>query len=520
MATEPATQDGRLKAQIGTASAAAIDFRDTESRDSNAEAEIAILWRSSPKGSAPGRLRTMLPGLLIGVADLLALAAAWCFGLFIAGHFHFPVVRIPSFHAAGYLAIFLAFYLASGLYPGIVVHPADELRRQSVGTSLASIVLLLLAATTRKSSLLLGAVPVVWALALASMPLGRLLMRRVCARRPWWGMPALILGASEIGIYIAGLLRRHPALGLKPVGFLDDQPDRCGENGKLGSAPYLGPLCNAGLAARAYGARHAIVAMPHLAAEDLACIIRRHAQCFPHLLVIPDLLGTANLGVQPRNLGGLLGLEITQHLAQRFPQLLKRCVDVVLAPIGLIIVSPLFLFLYIAVRLESAGPVFYSQDRIGREGNAFKVWKIRSMYCDGEQRLHRACRVNPALAAEWKQDQKLREDPRVTPIGRRLRQLSLDELPQLWNVLRGDMSLVGPRPIVRAEVHRYEDRFASYALVRPGITGLWQVSGRNNTSYRERVAFDEYYVRNWSVWLDLYILARTIRTVLTCEGAY
>jgi Undecaprenyl-phosphate galactose phosphotransferase WbaP len=260
--------------------------------------------------------------------------------------------------------------------------------------------------------------------------------------------------------------------------------------------------------------------MPNTAADDLAYIIRRHAQCFPHLLVIPDLLGTADLGVQTRNLGGVLGLEITQHLAHKFPQFLKRCVDFALAAISLILLSPLFLFLYIAVRLETPGPVFYAQDRIGRDGNTFKVWKIRSMYCDGDQLLQRACRENPALAAEWKQYQKLRDDPRVTPIGRRLRKLSLDELPQLWNVLRGDMSLVGPRPIIRSEVPRYEDRFASYALVRPGITGLWQVSGRNNTSYRERVAFDEYYVRNWSVWLDFYILARTLRTVLTCEGAY
>jgi Undecaprenyl-phosphate galactose phosphotransferase WbaP len=519
MATEPTTRDARLKAQIGTATA--VDFaRDTESRDSHAATEIAILWRSSQKGSAPGRLRMILPGLLIGLADLLGLAAAWWFGIFIATHFHFPVVRVPNMHAAGLVAIFVAFYLASGLYPGIVVHPADELRRQSVGTSLASIVLLLLAVTMRKSALLLGAVPFVWALALASMPLGRLLMRRMCARRRWWGMPALILGTSEIGLYAASLLRRHPALGLKPVGFLDDHPDRSGEDGKLGSLPYLGPLCNAGMAARTYGARHGIVAMPHLDGDGLACVIRQHAQCFPHLLVIPDLFGIADLGVQSRNIGGVLGLEITQHLAHRFPQFLKRCVDVFLATISLVIVSPLLLFLYIAVRLESAGPVFYSQDRIGRDGNAFKVWKIRSMYCDGDQRLRCACRENPNLAAEWKQHQKLREDPRVTPIGRRLRKLSLDELPQLWNVLRGDMSLVGPRPIILAEIPRYEDRFASYALVRPGITGLWQVSGRNNTSYRERLAFDEYYVRNWSVWLDVYILARTIRTVLTCEGAY
>lgn len=142
------------------------------------------------------------------------------------------------------------------------------------------------------------------------------------------------------------------------------------------------------------------------------------------------------------------------------------------------------------------------------------------MFQNADQVLSVHLESNPALREEWLRDHKLKNDPRVTLVGRFLRKTSLDELPQLWNVLRGEMSLVGPRPIVSAEVAKYGEYFDDYQAVRPGITGLWQVSGRNNTTYEERVKYDEYYVRNWSIWLDLYILCKTVKTVLLGEGAY
>ena len=216
----------------------------------------------------------------------------------------------------------------------------------------------------------------------------------------------------------------------------------------------------------------------------------------------------------------MLGLEVGNLLAHRLPGILKRFFDLVLSAAGILLLSPVFLILYLLIRTESRGPAFYFQQRVGKNSRPFKLWKFRSMYADCDQAFARALARNPSLADEWRRNHKLRRDPRVTDVGRFLRKLSLDELPQLWNVLVGDMSLVGPRPIVKAEIAKYHARFASYALVRPGITGLWQVSGRNDTSYDQRTRLDEYYVRNWSVWLDVYVLARTIRTVLFCEGAY
>ena len=163
--------------------------------------------------------------------------------------------------------------------------------------------------------------------------------------------------------------------------------------------------------------------------------------------------------------------------------------------------------------------MLYGQKRIGRNGGEFRAWKFRSMVQDAERVLEDYLARHPEMAEEWQRHHKLRNDPRVTRIGRFLRKTSLDELPQLWNVLTGEMSLVGPRPIVRQELQKYGDAIELYLRVRPGITGLWQVSGRSNTTYDERIRLDEHYVRNWSVWLDIFVLGETIKTVLRAEGA-
>ncbi|WP_338064767.1 exopolysaccharide biosynthesis polyprenyl glycosylphosphotransferase [Thermus parvatiensis] len=202
------------------------------------------------------------------------------------------------------------------------------------------------------------------------------------------------------------------------------------------------------------------------------------------------------------------------------PRLAKRIIDVGLSLIGGLLLLPFLALIAILIKLDSPGPVLYGHTRIGQNGRRFKAWKFRSMVKDADKVLKEYLEKHPELREEWERDQKLRSDPRVTRIGRILRQTSLDELPQLWNVLRGEMSLVGPRPIVQDEVIKYGEKFALYIKVKPGMTGLWQVSGRNDTTYQERVNLDIYYIRNWSLWLDLYILARTVWVVLTRKGAY
>jgi Undecaprenyl-phosphate galactose phosphotransferase WbaP len=195
-------------------------------------------------------------------------------------------------------------------------------------------------------------------------------------------------------------------------------------------------------------------------------------------------------------------------------------IDLLVTTVCGILAAPLMLLIAVAIKLESPGPVFYAQRRIGRGGGEFRAWKFRSMIANADMVLKKYLDENPMLKDEWERTQKLKDDPRVTALGRFLRRCSLDELPQLWNVLRGEMSLVGPRPIVRDEIKHYGLDFETYTYVQGGLTGLWQVSGRSETSYQQRVDFDRFYVQNWSVWLDLCILFRTIGTVLSRAGAF
>lgn len=197
----------------------------------------------------------------------------------------------------------------------------------------------------------------------------------------------------------------------------------------------------------------------------------------------------------------------------------KRVLDAVLAVLAFVLLSPLFLLIPVLIRLTSRGPVFYRQARLGKRGRPMRVWKFRSMYVDAEDRLNRILSADPVRRAEWERNFKLVRDPRVTPLGRFLRKTSLDEIPQLFNVFAGEMALVGPRPIVADEVAYYGGRYETFASVRPGVTGLWQVSGRSGTGYDRRVELDTYYVRNWSPWLDLWILRRTLGAVLLMRGA-
>jgi Undecaprenyl-phosphate galactose phosphotransferase WbaP len=224
--------------------------------------------------------------------------------------------------------------------------------------------------------------------------------------------------------------------------------------------------------------------------------------------------------MRARDCGGVVGLEVRRELLRRGSRLTKRAMDFVLAAGGGALVLPWVAIVALIVRLTSRGPAFYGHGRIGEGGRMFRAWKFRTMVENADEILEHCLEADPGLRAEWMANHKLRDDPRVTKIGKLLRQTSLDELPQIWNVIRGEMSLVGPRPIVRHEAGKYGEEFDTYRRVRPGITGLWQVSGRSETTYAERVAMDVHYVRNWSVWLDVYLLAKTVGVVLRKRGAY
>ena len=220
------------------------------------------------------------------------------------------------------------------------------------------------------------------------------------------------------------------------------------------------------------------------------------------------------------NIAENVGFEVANNLLNRGYKISKRIVEIAL----IILSSPLslifFVLITIAIKLNSPGPVFYKQKRIGYDGKELWVLKFRTMQQNADKIITQYLENNPAYRAEWEENFKLREDPRITSLGKILRQTSFDELPQIWNVLKGEMSLVGPRPIVQNEIPLYGEYFEIYKQVKPGITGLWQISGRNDLPYQERVLLDVYYIQNWSVWLDIHILMHTFLAVIQRRGAY
>ncbi|NLR98337.1 sugar transferase [Rhizobium sp. P38BS-XIX] len=199
---------------------------------------------------------------------------------------------------------------------------------------------------------------------------------------------------------------------------------------------------------------------------------------------------------------------------------LKRLFDVSAALTVLVLVSPIFLMLMILVKATDRGPAFYGHRRVGHSGKSFRCLKFRTMVVDGDKVLQAYLQANPKAMDEWRATRKLQNDPRVTLVGAVLRKLSLDELPQLINIIRGEMSVVGPRPVVEDELELYETAAIYYLQSRPGLTGLWQVSGRNDVSYASRVAFDTHYVKNWSLGSDMKIIAKTIPAVCLSRGSY
>ena len=241
----------------------------------------------------------------------------------------------------------------------------------------------------------------------------------------------------------------------------------------------------------------------------------------PNLVVVSSKLSIPTMWVEAFDAAGLAGIHIRDRLLFPFQRVMKRLSDIMLSAVLLTLLSPFFLTIAAWIKIDSGGKVIFHQMRVGRGGRQFKALKFRTMVPDAEEILREYLQKNPAARAEWETFQKLKSDPRVIPrIGAVLRRFSLDELPQLWNVLKGDMSLVGSRPCTPDQIDLYKELFTLYVRMRPGITGLWQISGRNHLPYADRVKLDYYYVQNWSLWLDYYILLRTVRTVFLREGSY
>jgi len=406
-----------------------------------------------------------------------------------------------------------------GLYPGYGLDSVESLRRHTY-SALATLAVLAVVAVGFQVGHLLSR-PVLGLAFLGLVfwaPLARHCVKLCMKRAGFWGKPMILLSYKDAGAQFWELLEQEWSLGYVPVASLDYHLTPAGESYREG--PYHKTVADAVNLGRKLGVDTVIFAMPHTRREQLASMVSMASQSFRNVLIVPNLNGVTNSAVVARNFAGTFAVEIKHNLLDPWSQRLKRALDLLGAVVGGLFISPLLLAIAVSIKLDSSGPAFYGHQRVGADGEHFSCWKFRTMHVNAERLLDEYLQDNPILQAEWEQNQKLRDDPRVTRLGRFLRKISLDEIPQLWNVLRGEMSLTGPRPIVDAEIPKYDKDYVLYKAIRPGMSGFWQVSGRSNLGYEERVKMDSYYVRNWSVWLDIIILARTVKVVLGGRGAY
>ena len=342
---------------------------------------------------------------------------------------------------------------------------------------------------------------------------------KIMKRRNIFREPVVIIGAGLTAERTLKFWEDDLGYRCEIVGLIDDHPVSEELPKKF---PLLGGFSEAEKILRDLKLKTVVIAAPGISRQQLQQLINDIQPYVKNISFIPDLIGTPMAGVDASILFSekILMLNIRNNLSRRYNRLFKRAFDLVLTVFGGAMILPILLVIAIMVAIENRGGVIFAHERVGRNGKKFPCYKFQTMVPNAKERLQKYLAENPEARREWEETFKLTNDPRVTRLGDFLRRSSLDELPQLWNVIRGDMSLVGPRPIVEEEVVKYGENIREYYMVLPGITGMWQVSGRSDTTYPERVAMDTWYVRNWSVWIDIMYLFKTVKAVFTGKGAY
>jgi exopolysaccharide biosynthesis polyprenyl glycosylphosphotransferase len=358
------------------------------------------------------------------------------------------------------------------------------------------------------------------------------------ARLVWWAYrrrqpnrqgnggqrPVLIVGAGKVGLAVVESIRKFTWSNISVIGYVDDDPSK---QGKVYSGiPVLGTLNEISTLVAEYKAYDAVVALPLHAHERMVETCRSLQSLSVHVRVVPDLFAFSFPSASLDGFGGIPLVDLGQPGIYGWKRTVKRAFDLVAATLLLLLMSPIMLIIALLVRRDSAGPIFYRQERVGENGRHFYMLKFRSMYTGSDSKVHREhvtklIKENASLNGSHGShgSLKLKKDPRITPIGHFIRQTSLDELPQFFNVLRGEMSLVGPRPPIPYEVEIYQPWHKRRLEAIPGITGIWQVNGRNRVSFDEMVRMDIDYIEHQSIWMDMKLLLLTPFAVLSGQGA-
>ena len=390
-------------------------------------------------------------------------------------------------------------FMINGLYPGYGLTAVRELERMSKSVTLVFFFLAGVSYLNKpfqdisRAFLLFS-----WFLALVILPLGHFILRNMISRFSWYGTPVVVFGDGAYAQKIVGSLKRMRRLGWYRSTVLPISSIKHGlmEDTRIDVAIFA-PSSN-------------------LSVDKYARILNRN---YRKVILVRQKDNLGSVWVEPRDLDGQLGLEFHYNLFDGYARWTKRLMDLGMGLALLILLSPLFVILCLLIVFDSPGPIFFYQERLGKGFKRFNIIKFRTMTVNAEQRFSELLQKDSGARAEYQKYHKLTNDPRLTHLGKWLRRYSLDELPQLLNVLKGDMSVMGPRAYLPSELNQMGDYASTILHIQPGLTGWWQVMGRHKTTFEQRLRMDEYYISNWSLWMDFYILLKTAWVVQSGKGA-
>lgn len=469
-------------------------------------------------------------GFALGIVDFFTLTLCLGLGFFLVNLFAMNDINFKSFvnYCIFFPFIFLLFAFF-GLYPGIMISSAEEMRRFSGATlisfvMIASLVIFSNAGPTHflekivassQTRQIIIAFIIAFILAAILLTANRELAKIQFSRFKWWGVPCVIYCNGKSCEEIVDKLLKNKNLGYHPAVIIDSSfTDTNGEQKYYKGIPVFSSK------------NTEIIKVIHEVNIKTAILCDFQDDTSP---IMTKYRYTISVSIrqtsftttqQIKDIAGLIGFASTHNLTFGINLAIKRLFDIFMILLFSPILIPVFLILIILVKITSKGPAFYGHPRVGKNGKVFKCWKFRSMNINSQEMLKEILENDPVRREEWERERKFSDDPRVTKFGKFLRKTSLDELPQLINIFLGQMSFVGPRPVTQEETELYGSHKDLVLSVTPGLSGLWQISGRSETTYDERIFFDTFYIQNWSIWLDLWIIIKSVWVVLSRKGAY
>lgn len=466
--------------------------------------------------------------VILVAADLLCIFGCFLISYYIRDNLlpeFFPVLLTrPPMFSAYFKQFYIYFvwvvvFLYEKLYTRRFVF-WEEVRRLSKSTTISIAIAMLTVYITQqylKFSRLI--ILLAWILILVALPAVRYVIKLFLIKFDLWKKKVIIIGAEESSVLLIKSIEQNKTLGYEVVGCLTGLREKIGST--IEGVKVLGHYDEIAEWKIRTGFDDVIVTFPNLPRDQLVPLLKKWEQVSENIRYIPRTGDLINTGIEIENIGKMLTLTVRKNLHKPWNIFLKFVFEYVTALVLFFLFIPFALIIAFEIKLESSGPVFFVQQRRGKRGKTIPVIKFRTMFTDNDERLRQYLSNNPEVRQEWEVYRKIRGyDPRVTKVGRFLRRYSLDEVPQLINVLKGEMSLVGPRPYIPEELENNDAVKSILFQVKPGITGMWQTSGRSSLSFENRLNLDESYIRNWSLWLDITILIKTIRVAISGEGAF